>query len=100
VESDASPPSLDSFISFRGPSVVTQYEHHIHEDEDIEDVIEDPEPEGQVQDYIAAHKPKRNIRKPTQFSDMVAAYALPVEVVKNSVPSTFREAELISKSEL
>ena len=30
---------------------------------------------------------------------MVVAYALPVEVVEDSVPSTFREAELISESE-
>ena len=35
-----------------------------------------------------------------QFSDMVVAYALPVEVMKDSVPSTFREAELSSESQL
>ena len=60
-------------------------------------MIEDQEPEGQVQNFIATHKPKRNIRKPTWFSDMVVAYALLVEVVKDSVPSTFREAELRSE---
>ena len=48
VESDASPPSPDSFVSFRVPSVVTQYEHHVHEEEDTLDAIEDPEPEGPV----------------------------------------------------
>ena len=31
---------------------------------------------------------------------MVMAYGLPVEVVEDNVPSTFREAELSSKSEL
>jgi len=59
-------------------------------------VIEDPEPEGQVPDSIAAHKPKNNIRKPAHFLDMVVAYALSVEVAKNSVPGTFREVELNS----
>jgi len=27
---------------------VTQYEHHVHEEGDTKDVIEDSEPEGQV----------------------------------------------------
>jgi len=35
-----------------------------------------------------------------RFSDMVVAYALPVEVVEDSVPSLFREAKLTSESEL
>ena len=61
---------------------------------------EDPEPECQVSDSIATHKPKRSIRKPALFSDMVVAYALPVEVMEDSVPSTFREAELSSEFEL
>ena len=63
-------------------------------------MIEDPKPEGQVSDSIAAHKPKRNIRKPAHFSDMVVAYALPVEVMKDSVPSTFKKIGLSSESEL
>jgi len=79
---------------------MTRCEHHaqgdIGEVEDTEDVTEDLEPEGQVQDSIAAHKSKKNIRKLAQFSDMVKAYALPVEVMKDSVPCTFREAELSS----
>ena len=78
VESDASPPSPDSSVSFRVPSVVTQYGHRVQE-EDTEDVIEDQEPEGQVQDSIAAHKPKKTIQKPSRYSDMVVTYALPVE---------------------
>ena len=57
-------------------------------------MIEDLEPEGYVLDLIPAHKPKRNIRKPLHFLDMVVAYALPVEIVKDSFPSTFREIEL------
>jgi len=33
---------------------MTQYEHQVQEDEDTKDIIED-------QDFIAAHKPKKNI---------------------------------------
>ena len=51
-------------------------------------MIEDPEPEGQVPDSIATHKPKNNIRKPSHVSDMVVANALSVEAAKDSVPST------------
>jgi len=99
VESDASPPSPDSYVSFRVPSVMIQYEHYVQEEEDTKDVIEDPESEGQVQDSIALHKPKRNILKLTRFSDIVVAYALSVEVVEDNVPSTFREAKLSFESE-
>jgi len=81
------------------PSLVTQYKHHAQEEEDIEDVAEDQELEGQVQNSIVTHRPKRNIRKPTRFSDMVVDYALPVEVIEDSVPYTFR-AKLSSESEL
>ena len=34
VKRDASSPSPDSFVSFRVLSVVTQHEHHLHEEED------------------------------------------------------------------
>ena len=100
MESDASSPSPDSTVLFGVPTVVTQYERHVQEKKVKDDVIEDPEPEGQVSDLIAAHKPKRNIQKPAHFSDMVMAYILPLEVVEDSVSSTFREEELSSESEL
>ena len=63
-------------------------------------MIEDSELEDQAPDLIAAYKPKRNIRKPACFSDIFVTYALPVEVMEDNVPSTFREAELSSESEL
>ena len=85
VESDAFSPSPDNTVSFRVPTVVTQFERHVQEEEDADDVIETSEPEGQVPDSIDAHKPKKNIRKPTRFCDMVVTYALPVEVVEDSV---------------
>ena len=86
-------------VSFGVPTIMTQFEHHVQE-EDTCDVIEDPEPEGQVPHSIVAHKPKRNIRNPARFSDKVVAYALPVKTMKDSVPSTFREVELSSESKL
>ena len=63
-------------------------------------MIENPELEGQVPNSIVAHMPKGNIRKLAHFLDMIVAYALSVEIVEDSVPSTFKEAELSSESEL
>jgi len=100
VKRDASSPSPDSTVSFRVLIVVTQYEHHVQEEKDIDDVIKDPNPEGQVPDSIATRKPKRNIRKSAHFSDIIVVYALSVEVVEDSVSSTFREVKLSSESEL
>ena len=100
MESDAFPPSPDNFVSFRVPSVMKKYEHHVHEKKETEDVIENPELGGQVLDFITAYKLKRNIRKPSRFSDMVVDYALSVEVMEDCVPSTFREEKLSSESEL
>ena len=42
----------------------------------------------------------KEIYERARFFDMVVAYALPVEVVEDSVPSSFREAELSFESEL
>jgi len=69
VESDASSPSPDSIVSFGVPIIVTQFEHHVQEVEDTDDVIEnpDPEPEGQVPDSIAAHKPKKIYENQLEF---------------------------------
>ena len=73
------------------PTIVTQFEHHVQEEANTNDVIEDPKPEDQVPDSIAAHKPKRIYEKPAHFSNMIVAYALLVEVVKDSIPSTFEK---------
>jgi len=58
VEKNASSSSPDSTVSFRVLSIVAQYEHHVQEEEDTDDVIENPNVEGQVQDSIAVHSPK------------------------------------------
>jgi len=49
---------------------------------------------------MAAHKSKRNIRKLNRFSDMVVAYAFPVEMVEDNVSCSFKETKLSSESEL
>jgi len=67
VDSDASSLSSDINILLGVPAVVTQFEHHVQEEANTNDVIEDPKPEDQVPDSIAAHKPKRNIRKTCSF---------------------------------
>ena len=58
-----------------------------------ETLVQEP-PQEQV-DSIAASRPKRNIRKPQRFTDMVA-YALPM--VEECVPTTYKEAKRHSKS--
>jgi len=99
AESDVSPRYPDNSVFIRVSSAVTQHEHHVL-DEDTEEVVENKEPEGQVHDSIVAHKPKKTIRKLTLFSYMVVTYALSVEVVEDSVLTTYREAELSSESEM
>jgi len=79
---------------------VTQHEHYVLDEEDTEEVVENQEPEGQVKESIAAHKPKRIIWKPIRFSNIVVGYTLPVEVIEDSVSITHREAELSSESEM
>jgi len=59
VESDASSPSPNSTVSFGELTIVTQFEHHVQEEDDTDDVIDGPRPEGHVSDSIVAHKPKK-----------------------------------------
>ena len=49
---------------------------------------------------LLEHTNPRDIRKLARFSDMVVAYALPMDVMEDSVSFTFRKAELSSESEL
>ena len=54
---------------------------------------------GDVLDSTAVGRPRRNTRKPDWLTtDMIVAYALPV--VKEVIPSTYREAEISSKSKM
>ncbi|KAK0597501.1 hypothetical protein LWI29_025983 [Acer saccharum] len=57
-------------------------------DEEGEEEVLTQEP-SQQQDSIAVRRPRREIRKPARFVDMVA-YALPI--VNDDVPSSYKEA--------
>ena len=61
---------------------MTQYEHHVQEEEDTDDMIEDPNVEGQVQDLLQYTAQKEYMK-----TGLVVAYALPVEVVDDSISS-------------
>ncbi|KAL3821238.1 hypothetical protein ACJIZ3_007143 [Penstemon smallii] len=59
-------------------------------DTEEEDVVEpSPQRPPQVEESIATSKPKRTIRKPARFTDLVA-YALPI--VSEDIPTTHKEA--------
>eukprot|EP00268_Persea_americana_P039753 TRINITY_DN39386_c2_g1_i1.p1 TRINITY_DN39386_c2_g1~~TRINITY_DN39386_c2_g1_i1.p1 ORF type:complete len:143 (-),score=40.62 TRINITY_DN39386_c2_g1_i1:167-595(-) len=59
-------------------------------DDSDEEEIRAQEPPQEQADSIAASRPKMNIRKLQQVTNMMA-YALPM--VKESVPTTFKEAK-------
>ncbi|KAJ8649791.1 hypothetical protein MRB53_002814 [Persea americana] len=56
---------------------------------------QEPLPEQEEEDSIAASRQKRNIQKPQWFTDIVA-YALPM--VGECVPTTYKEAKMHSES--
>ena len=53
MESDAFPHTSDSSVSIKVPFAVTQHELHVFDEGDTEEVVENQEPESQVQDLIA-----------------------------------------------
>ena len=77
-------------------SVVQADKSEPEEDTEMSEVPD--QGQGHVQDSIAAHKPKRHTRRPAKYDDMILAYALPVEVIEDSIPTTYREAEISSES--
>jgi hypothetical protein len=97
VESDAAPQSPEVRVSFEVPTVVTQMIHLPGEEETV-DTVENQEHDAQVQDSIAVRRPKRNTRKPDRFTKDMVAYALPVEIIEEDIPTTYKEAELSSES--
>ncbi|RWR77058.1 Retrovirus-related Pol polyprotein from transposon TNT 1-94 [Cinnamomum micranthum f. kanehirae] len=64
-------------------------------DDTNEEEIPAQEPPQEQADSIAASRPKRNIRKPQRFTDIVA-YALPM--VEECVPTTYKYAKRHSES--
>ena len=55
MDSDASLHSSDSSVFIMMPSVVTQRERHVLDEEGTKEVVENQELVGQVQDLIATH---------------------------------------------
>ena len=54
---------------------------------------------GDVHESAAVERPRKNSRKPSWLTtDMIVAYALPV--VKEAIPSTYRESEISSESKI
>ena len=65
-------------------------------DDQVSSEMEISSPEiSQQPESIATSRPKRNIRKPARYSDMVA-YALPV--IDDDVPNTYKEAVYSSEN--
>ena len=63
-ESEATPRIPGSSISFKIPAIVTRAEIHVA-DEDTEDIENQGQGIGQVQDSFAAGRDRRNPQKPT-----------------------------------
>ena len=98
VESDATSPSLERKVSLEIIPMMTQGNDHV-----AEQAAEDDEDPGQIMgdihESIAVGRPRRNSRKPSWLTtDMIVAYAL--LVVKEAIPSTYREAEISSESKM
>ncbi|XP_020245105.1 uncharacterized protein LOC109823228 [Asparagus officinalis] len=55
---------------------------------------------AQVQDLIVVWRLRRDIRLPAMYMNIVVVYALPVESIDEMVPTTYREAEQISETDL
>ena len=89
VENDTNPLSLDSSVSVRIISRVTQGNDQANE-VDADDEEGQEQIMGDVPDSTAVRRPRRNTRKIGWLTtDMVVAYALPV--VEEAIPSTYRE---------
>ena len=98
VASNVTPHTLDSAVSFEFSSVVTRDEDHVA-NEDTKNVENQGWQMGQVQDSIATERTRRNPRKPAWLTaDIIIAYAL--SIIGESIPSTHREGEISSESEM
>ncbi|ONK80560.1 uncharacterized protein A4U43_C01F19190 [Asparagus officinalis] len=60
----------------------------------LKDIVDgEAQEQGHTQGSIVADRPRREIRWPARYNDVMVAYALSVKVVDDLVPSTFRDAE-------
>ena len=85
MESDATPRTPGSSVSFKIPPIVTWDKNHVT-DEDIEAIENQEQVIGQIQDYSAARRKRRNPQKPAWLTtNMIMAYAL--LVIEDLIPS-------------
>ena len=99
VERDASSPSLDSSVSFRVSIVITHYEHHVQNEKDTKDVIEDPSQRVRSKILLQYTNPKEMCISRHDY--LIRWWPMRFrEVEKDSIPCSFREAELTSDSKL
>ena len=87
------PTTPDSIVSIEAPTEVTLGGDEMTDGQIQDTVDHGTQEQGHVQRTIAADRPRREIRRPARYNDVMVAYALSVEVVDDMVPSTFREAE-------
>jgi len=77
---------------------VTQGSDHVAE-QDADDHEDHGQAMGDIHESMAVGRTRRNSRKPSWLTiDMIVAYALPV--VKEVIPSTYREAEISLESKI
>jgi len=98
VESDATSPSLGRSVSLKIIPTVTQGSDHVAE-QDADDDEDQGQVMGDVYKSVTVGRPRRNLRKPSWLTTyMIVAYIL--QVVKEVIPSTYREAEISSESKM
>ena len=98
MESDATSPSLKKSVSLEIIPKVTQGSDQVAE-QDVNDDEDQGHVMGDVHESVAVGRPRRNPCKPSWLTiDMIMAYALPV--VKEAIPSTYKEAEISSESKI
>ena len=87
------PPTPDSIVSIEAPIKMTLEEDGMTAIQ-IGDIVDyETQEQGHVHESITVYRPRRVIRRPARYNDVMVVYALSVKVVDDMVPSTFRETE-------
>ena len=95
VESDTTSPSLERPISFEITSSVTQGDNQVAE-HDTDNEEYQRQVMGNVQESITIGRTRRNSCKLSWLTiNMIVSYAFPV--IEETIPSTYRKAEISSE---
>ena len=98
MESNSTPRTLGSSVSFEILLTLTRDENHVA-NEDTEGTENQEQVMGQVQDSVAAGRERRNSQKPAWLTtNMTVAYTL--LVIEDAIPSTYKDVEISSESEM